>query len=384
MKHLIIFYSLLILSFQSTAQQLPQKNENYIQDSVLIPTRSGVNIYATIVRKKGNDMPLPAVLFYTTYYQGAGDAIFGKRSADRDYVGIVAYARGIRTELKQYAPYEHEGTDVYDIIDWISKQVWCNGKIGMYGGSYTGYSQWATAKNLHPALKTIVPQVAVMPGFDAPMENNVPYSGILGWASESIYHQKPYTGDVFFDWFEKGTSFKSIDSIYERPNPILQKWLKHPDYDGYWQSMVPTPEDYAKINIPVLSTTGYYDGSQISALQYFKLHTKYNQQANHYFVIGPYDHRSGQHNTPKQLMGYPLDSVANVSMRETAYQWLDYILKDKPKPALLKDKINFQVMGSNQWRHVASLQAMNNDTLTFYLSNQLLTPQKPKSGKFTK
>ena len=84
----------------------------FIKDSISIPTKSGVNISAIIVRKKTNIQPLPVILFYTTYYQGTGDNILGKKSADRDYVGVVAYARGIRTNLKDYAPYEHEGKDI--------------------------------------------------------------------------------------------------------------------------------------------------------------------------------------------------------------------------------------------------------------------------------
>lgn len=367
------------------AQQLKSNDSIYvIQDSVLIPTKSGIDISAVVVRKKTNKKPLPAILFYTTYYQGTGDNIFGKRSADKDYVGIVAYARGIRTNLKDYAPYEHEGTDIYDIIDWISKQSWCNGSVGMFGGSYTGFSQWATAKKLHPALKTIVPQVAVMPGYDAPMENNVPFGGILGWANDNIYKNKPYSRDLVFDWFNSGASFKSLDTLGGQPNPIFQKWLKHPAYDNYWQSMVPTPSEYAKINIPVLSTTGYYDGSQIGAIQYFKLHTKHNKNANHYFVIGPYDHWGGQRRPAKNLMGYEIDSVANVNMMNLAYDWLDYVLKGKPKPELLKDKVNYQVMGTNEWKHSSKLEKINNDTLTFYLDKTNLISSKPKKKGFQK
>lgn len=367
------------------AQQLKSNDSIYvIQDSVLIPTKSGIDISAVVVRKKTNKKPLPAILFYTTYYQGAGDNIFGKRSADKDYVGIVAYARGIRTNLKDYAPYEHEGTDIYDIIDWISKQSWCNGSVGMFGGSYTGFSQWATAKKLHPALKTIVPQVAVMPGYDAPMENNVPFGGILGWANDNIYKNKPYSRDLVFDWFNSGASFNSLDTLGRQPNPIFQKWLKHPAYDNYWQSMVPTPSEYAKINIPVLSTTGYYDGSQIGAIQYFKLHTKHNKNANHYFVIGPYDHWGGQRRPTKNLMGYEIDSVANVNMMNLAYDWLDYVLKGKPKPELLKDKVNYQVMGTNEWKHSSKLEKINNDTLTFYLDKTNLISSKPKKKGFQK
>ena len=381
------FCTLFLLTTFSTifAQQSTQNDSIYIiQDSVLIPTKSGIDISAIIVRKKGNTTPLPAILFYTTYFQGTGDNVLGKRSADKDYVGVVAYARGIRTDLINYAPYKHEGTDIYDIIDWISKQPWCNGAVGMLGGSYTGFSQWATAKNVHPALKTIVPQVAVMPGYDTPMENNVQMNLGLYWPNENIYKNEPIGRGLPFEWFEKGIAWRKLDSLAGYKNEIFQKWLQHPNYDNYWQSMVPAPEEYTKINIPVLTTTGYYDGSQIGAIQYFKLHNKYNKNANHYFVIGPYDHWGGQSSAKKNLMGYEIDSVANISMRKLAYDWLDYILKSKPKPELLKDKVNYQVMGTDEWLHAPNLQALNNDTLTFFLDKKSLIVQKPKKKRFEK
>lgn len=376
-----------ILTFYSTifAQQQSQNDSIYtIKDSVLIPTKNGIDISAIIVRKKTNTSPLPAILFYTTYHQGSGDAIFGKRSADRDYVGIVAYARGIRTDINNYKPYENEATDIYDIIDWISKQPWCNGSVGMFGGSYTGFSQWATAKNVHPALKTIVPQVAVMPGYDTPMENNVQMNLGLYWSHDNVYKKEPLRRSLPFEWFEDGIAFKEMDSLAGYKNSVFQKWLQHPNYDNYWQSLVPSPEEYAKLNIPILTTTGYYDGSQIGAIQYFKLHNKYNKNANHYFVIGPYDHWGGQRRPAKNLMGYEIDSVANVSMMELAYDWLDFILKGKSKPELLKGKVNYQVMGTNEWRHSSSLQGINSDTLTFYLDKTTLSAQKPNVSTFEK
>ncbi len=374
---------LVLLSCSVIFGQQPAPNDSIysILDSVSIPTRSGVALSALIVRKKGNKIPLPAVLFYTTYYQNANDAFFGKRSADKDYVGIVAYARGIRSDIKHYAPYEHESTDVYDIIDWISKQSWCNGSVGMYGGSYTGFSQWSTVKNIHPALKTIVPQVAVMPGFDVPMENNVEMNLGLYWPNDHIYKKEPIRRSLPFEWFESGIAWKKTDSLAGYKSEIFQKWLQHSSYDKYWQTMVPTPEEYSKINIPILSTTGYYDGSQIGAIQYFKLHTKYYKNAEHYFVIGPYDHWGGQRSFAKNLMGYEIDSVAHINMMDLAYDWLDYILKGKPKPGLLKDKVNYQVMATDEWKHAPTLKALNNDTLTFYLNDKMLTAHKPKGNK---
>ncbi|KYP16258.1 CocE/NonD family hydrolase [Flavihumibacter sp. CACIAM 22H1] len=377
-------FFLILTSFTMAFGQdtVTAKQVYLMEDSVLIPTRSGIPLSAIIVRKKADKTPLPALLFYTTYYQGAGDAIFGKRSADREYVGIVAYARGIRTNLQYYQPFENEGTDIYDIIDWISRQPWCNGAVGMFGGSYTGFSQWAAVKKPHPALKTIVPQVAVMPGFDFPMENNVPLSHILSWSNDNIYKNKPLPRGLPFDYFNTGIAYNKLDSMAGVENPIFQKWLAHPAYDSYWQSKVPTSDEYALINLPILSTTGYYDGSQLSALQYFKWHTRYNKNADHYFVIGPYDHWGGQRNPTKNLMGYEIDSVASVNMMNLAYDWLDYVLKGKPKPALLKGKFNYQVMGANEWRHASSLDQISSDTLTFYLNNTKLDTRKPRKKNY--
>ena len=340
--------------------------------------------------KKGNTQPLPVILFYTTYYQGPGDSFFGKISADRDYVGMVAYARGVRTNLNDYFPYEHDGGDVYDVIDWISKQPWCDGNIGMFGGSYTGFVQWSTAKRVHPALKTIVPQVAVMPGFDVPMENNVHLAFTLGWANDILNYPK-LPADLNQTWFVNGTSYRSLDTLAGRPNKIFQKWLQHPDYDNYWRSLVPTPAEYADIKIPILCTTGYYDGAQVAALEYVKQYYKYNKNPNLYFVIGPYDHFGAQRQQPAtKLMGYDIDSVANTSMRELAFQWFDYIFKGKSKPPLLQDKINYEVMGANVWKHAERLEKVSNDTITFFLTGKkegtayLLAPSQPRQGNSVK
>lgn len=149
-----------------------------------------------------------------------------------------------------------------------------------------------------------------------------------------------------------------------------------------------SPKGYARLNIPILTTTGYYDDAQIGAIKYLKLHYTYNKNANHYLVIGPYSHFGAQRNAPANLMGYQIDGVANFNMEDVVFQWLDYILKHGKNPEILKDKINYEVMGANEWRHASSLEAMNNGMLTLYLSdkstgeNHLLSPQKPRKINF--
>jgi putative CocE/NonD family hydrolase len=394
MKYSLLLFVLVLTSIVGFAQpsdgpsRKPAEDVYDIQSNVLIQTRSAASLAATVVTRKQSSAPLPAILFYTTYDQGERDTNFGKRAVDNGYVGVVAYARGVRTNLNNYAPYEHESNDIYDLIDWISKQSWCNSKVGMYGGSYTGFSQWATMKRIHPALKTIVPQVAVMPGYDTPMENAVcPSALCLRWSND-ILKFEPLPQDVYNKWYEKGSAYRSLDTLAGRPNRIFQKWLQHPDYDAYWKSLIPTASEFARINIPILSTTGYYDPAQLGALRYVKLHYKYNRHANHYFVIGPYDHFGGQRNFSATLMGYDIDPVAKINMQDLAYQWFDYILKSGNKPELLKDKINYEVMGANEWLHTSSLEKISNRTLTLYLTgsaagtNYRLSPEKPKKLNF--
>ncbi len=364
------FILLLFCSPGARAQSPAPPDSLYdIRDSVLIPTRDGRSISATIVTKKGEREPRPAILFFTTYDEGARDSFFGKITADRGYAGIVAYARGIRTNLDDYVPYLRDGDDAYDVIDWASRQPWCDGRVGMFGGSYTGFAQWSTARDVHPALKTIVPQAAVMPGFDTPIENNVPQGFTLGWAVDILKYPRP-AADLQWRWYERGSSYRSLDSLAGQPNRIFQEWLRHPSYDAYWSSLAPTPGEYERIGIPILCTTGYFDGAQLGALQYVKQYYRHNPQPNLYLVIGPYDHRGAQRGMPSDTTGgYAIDPVAKVSMRGLALDWFDHILKGREKPAILKDRINYQVMGSNEWRHVSTPADISNDTLTFHLSD---------------
>jgi len=348
-----------------------------IEDSVLIKTKEGATLSAVVVRRKGITTRQPAALFVTIYANLDQNFYEAKQSAAYGYVGVVADTRGKRLSPDAIEPYEHETKDVNAIIDWISKQSWCNGKVGMYGGSYSGYTQWAATKNIHPALKTIVPYVAAIPGLGLPMENNVFLNANYGWAffvtnnkylDFETYNQRQRWNAMQEKWYASGVAYRKIDSVDGMPNKWLQRWLQHPGYDKYWQNMVPYKDEYTKINIPVLTITGYYDDGQGSALHYLREHYKYNKTANHYLIIGPYDHFGAQRGGTPVLRDYTVDPIALINTREITYQWLDHILKDGKKPALIKDKVNYEVMGANLWRHAPSLEKMANETITFYLA----------------
>jgi hypothetical protein len=172
------------------------------------------------------------------------------------------------------------------------------------------------------------------------------------------------------NWFEKGVAYNAMDSLDGLPNPQFRERLLHPTYDAYWQNMMPYKEEFAHIDIPVLATTGYFDGGQVGTQYYLKEHTKYNKNADHYLVIGPYTHFGAQEKPSAHIFGYDIDPVAQIDITELIFDWFDYTLKGKAKPKLLQDKINYQVMGANTWGHAPSLQEMANDTLKYCLSNE--------------
>lgn len=389
---LIINFILLLILVSNTYSQQTKKTESEdsksiynIQDSVSVKTRDGAIISVIVVRKKGEERAKPVLLQSTIYVRdNERDIAALKESADNGYVGVIAYSRGKRFSPDEINPYENDGNDTYDVIDWISKQKWCNGSVGMFGGSYVGFTQWAVCKKMHPALKTIVPYVANRPGMGLPMENNVFVNPNYEWAFY-VGNNKYLDTIAGYDrqrfrkmqnkWWDLGAAYNKLDSIDGTPNRLFQRWIAHPSFDKYWQNMAPFGKEFAEINIPILVIDGYYNDSQNSSLYYLRELQKYNPKANQYLIIGPYSHFGAQREGEAIINGYKVDSNALIDTKKITYQWFDYILKNGTKPEILKDRINYQVMGENKWRSAPSIDKMSNGFLTMYLTNN-------KSGNF--
>jgi putative CocE/NonD family hydrolase len=373
------FFASIACAFVATALSAQQPTDDAVFDidsNVLVKTKNGATLSAEVIRKKGTSEPLPAILTLDIYTDPAAHREQGKNVAARGYVSVIADTRGKRLSPDAIDPYEHEAADANEIIEWITRQPWSNGKIGMWGGSYSGFTAWAATKHIPAALKTIAVSAAAIPGLGLPMYNNVFLCANYGWpfyVADNKYLDEQTCNDpqrwrrMQRDWFASGRAYREIDRVDGTPNPYLQRWLQHPAYDAYWQRMVPYGRDFANIGIPVLTITGYYDDGQISALHYLTEHYRHNPHAEHYLVIGPYDH-FGTHSPQKNpvLRGYTIDAVAQFSTPELKMQWMDYVLRNGPKPTLLQDRVNYEVMGANEWRHAPSLAAASRPTRLYF------------------
>jgi len=355
-----------------------------IQDDLQLKMADGAIVCAFVVRPRAAVQKLPTLLQFTIYADRTQIMNEERRTASNGYAAVEALTRGKGCSPDAPLPYERDGQDGATVIDWISRQPWSDGRVGMYGGSYNSFAQWAAAKHLPPALKTMMVGVPNAPGIDTPMERNVfqsfdyewpLYTTAGKWLDATSEGDQTRWIDLEKKWYVSGQSYRSMDKIDGQPNPIWDRWLDHPSYDAYWQNLIPYQQEFARVNIPVLVTDGYLAGQGVGGLYYFSQYEKYNPRAEKYLVIGPYDHLRGQFGTTTVLggemnviAGQPIDPAAHINMRDLRYQWFDYIFKGARRPALLKDRVNYEVTGANEWQHAPTIAKMNDRTYRLYLS----------------
>jgi putative CocE/NonD family hydrolase len=357
-----------------------------IDRGVPIRTQQGATLTADVVRPRRLTGPQPTALRFTIYSDPAFNLKSAKDAAARGYVGVLASARGKNLSTDKIVPWETEAQDTWAVIDWISHQPWSDGQVGMYGNSYDAFAQWAAAKHPHPALKTIVPSGASAPGNGLPMQNNVIQTENYGWPlqvtsdrfmGDPALHDWSRWSSLMEKWFDSGRPLRAIDAIDGTPNEILQRQMRHPSFDAYWQAMQPYGNEFARIRIPVLSVTGYFDPAGAPAVHYLIEHYRHDPRAEHFLVIGPWSHGDNLLAWKNAVVnGYTVDPAANIDTEALVFQWFDHVLRGGPRPPLLKDRINYEVMGTDAWGHAPSIEKMSDRILRLYLS------ARPVGGRF--
>jgi putative CocE/NonD family hydrolase len=360
-----------------------------VMRDVLVPSVGGGQNCVIVVRPRKGPARQPALLQFSVYASDFNEWE-ARRTAANGYVGVEGMTRGKRCSPNQPLSHEYDGADAAAVIDWISMQPWSDGRVGMYGGSYNGFTQWSAAKRMPKALKAMMPSVTHVPGIDFPMDGGVFANYAYPWPfftmnnkllDSATYNDAARWNRMNKEWYRSGRAYRDLPLIDGTPNPVWAKWIAHTTFDAYWKGMTPYRAEFARIDIPVLTTTGYYDGGMMGALWTFREHHKYHPRANHTLLIGPYDHPGGQRGTMNiigrvvrpELRGYAIDSIAHLDIAELRYQWFNHVFKGAAKPALLKDKVNFQVMGANEWKHASSLEAMSETSLRVQLPREVKT-----------
>src|SRR5262245_2776429 len=359
---------------------------------VKIPMRDGVKLNATVYLPKPNPEPVPVIFTLTPYISDS----YHPRAyyfAQHGYVFALIDVRGRGNSEGKFEPFKNDGADGHDIVEWLAKQSWCNGKVTMWGGSYAGFDQWSTLKEFPPHLATIVPAAAAHAAVDFPFFKNIFYSYDIQWLSftsgvtpqQNLFGESSFWIQKFREMYLNHIPFSELDRIVGNTTSHFQTWLKHPTPDEYWDSMVPTNEDYAKISIPILTITGHHDGDQGGAMEYYQRHMKYGSaegKAKHFLIIGPWDH-AGTRTPQASFGGLKFGDASLLDMNKLHTEWYDYTMKNGKKPEFLKDQIAYYVTGADQWKYGKSLETLANDKKTLYLSSSGIANDVFHSGSMS-
>lgn len=345
-----------------------------------IPVRDGTHLNATVYKPHGQKEPLP-VLFVMTPYVADHDHARAMYFAQHGYVFALVDVRGRGNSDGEFEPGIHDGTDGYDTVEWLAKQPWSNGKVGMWGGSYMGFDQWATMKEMPPHLYTIVPVSAAHQGIDTPAPGGIFTTDNLPWLAmtsgkalnRNLSEDDDFWNSKYHQIYDAHLPFRRLAEVAGLSNKTFQAWLAHPTYDAYWKSMAPTQDQYAKISIPILTITGDYDAQQIGAMSYYREYMQYanpSARQRHYLIIGPWDH-AGTRTPKKEFGGLVFGNASLLDMNDLERQWYDWTLKSGRKPDFLKKHVAYYVAGpgAENWEYADNLEGVSTEHRKLYLSS---------------
>ena len=362
----------------------PAATDYDIRWGVKIPLRDKVELNATLYFPKTPDGPAPKtpVIFTLTPYISDTYHARGAYFASHGYVFALVDVRGRGNSAGEFEPFAQEPRDGHDVVEWLAQQPFCDGKVAMWGGSYAGFDQWATAKEFPPHLATIVPAAAAHPPYDYPSLDNVGFLYDMQWfthtsgrtGQQNLFGDSKFWRTKFLDAYKKHIAFSTLDSFLGNPSKNFQRIIRHPMADAYYDGMVPTQEQFKRILLPILTITGQYDGDELGAMTFYRDHmanASPETRAKHFLIIGPWDH-AGTRTPTDEVGGVKFGPAAIVDLNDLHRQWYDWTMKNGAKPEFLKNQVAYYLLapgnsGANgEWKYTDNFANLIANPKTLY------------------
>ena len=382
-----------------------------IDQKVMMPMRDGIRLATDIYRPKGEGK-YPIVFSRTPYNFNTwadGKMVNGPLQAayeavSRGYVYVVQNERGRFFSEGEWDILGTPITDGYDALEWMSKQKWSNGKVGLIGCSSTAEWQMAVASQNHPALSAMVAQ-----GFGAGVGRVGKFMEQGNWyrggAQQMLFTSWLYgtQHDKMAPILPKGIQQNDLlriqkfyDMAPEMPKVDWALGLKHlpvqdiiknaQGADGIYEKMiVRKPNDPAWFNgglyhdnmsleVPAYWFVSWYDVSSAPNIALFNqvrnAAKSKNVADNQYLVIAPVLHCSYKRATENTIVGERSVGDARLNYDELTWGWFDMLLKDQQNDfKATQPRVRYYTMGSNKWQQAESFPLPNTEIKDFFLSS---------------
>ena len=382
-----------------------------IDQKVMMPMRDGIRLATDIYRPKGEGK-YPIVFSRTPYNfntwvdgkMGTGPLQAAFEAVSRGYVYVVQNERGRFFSEGEWDILGTPITDGYDALEWMSKQKWSNGKVGLIGCSSTAEWQMAVASQNHPALAAMVAQ-----GFGAGVGRVGKFMEQGNWyrggAQQMLFTSWLYgtQHDKMAPILPKGIQQKDLlriqkfyDMAPEMPKVDWALGLKHlpvqdiiknaQGADGIYEKMiVRKPNDPAWFNgglyhdnmsleVPAYWFVSWYDVSSAPNIALFNqvrnAAKSKNVADNQYLVIAPVLHCSYKRATENTIVGERSVGDARLNYDELTWGWFDMLLKEQQNDFKAKQpRVRYYTMGSNKWQQAESFPLPNTEIKDFFLAS---------------
>lgn len=351
-----------------------------VEMNIMIPMRDGIRLAADIYRP-ASDGKFPVVLVRTPYgSENKNYSDRGKFFVEHGYVFAVQDCRGKYDSEGDWYGKRDESKDGDDTITWLGTQAWSSGKVGMIGGSYLGIVQWMVSHTLNPYLKALMPSVAPLSlGRDAETYRRLAtYCNSNAGAGNSALQELPWLV-IVNGRVNQNVEAYDMDRIaghlplIELPKLLGRRipgWgMLLQEANGHWEEYVlraaegnwtkPIEEFqnfkdlYAKIDIPILQISGWFDCASEYCFYNFNQVKRYSKRSmgknNQHVIMGPWNHWIRL--APK-IGDFDFGPNSVIDTDEVALKWFDRWLKDIPNGVELERPLKVFVMGRNEWREV--------------------------------
>lgn len=416
MKKISLLFIGFLLAFQLSAQDtaaIYRKLDSIaiIDQKVMMPMRDGIRLATDIYRPKGNQQ-VPIVFSRTPYnFNTWVDGKMTMRTLEEAYAAVSrGYAYVVQNERGRFfseGEWDILGTpltDGYDAFEWMSKQSWSNGKIGLIGCSSTAEWQMAAASLNHPALAAMVAQ-----GFGAGVGRVGKFFEQGNWyrggAQQMLFTAWLYgtQHDLYRPRLPKDISQQDLQRIQrfydmgpEMPRVDWAEKLKHlPVKDiiknaqgstGIYEKMiVRKPNDPAwfqgglyhdnmLMEVPTFWFVSWYDVSSAPNIALFN-HVRNTAKKpgvadNQYLIIAPVLHCSYKRATENTVVGERSVGDARLNYDELTWGWFDMLLKGEQNNFKTSNpRVRYYTMGSNKWQQAESFPLPNTEMRSFYLNS---------------
>lgn len=376
----VLICPLLLGAVVGSVSPVAEINEIKLERHLAVPMRDGVKLYGDLYRPRAAGR-YPTIIVRTPYgvqRDGVHETMI--KFAQHGYALFIQDTRGRYESEGQWEPFRTEAEDGYDTIEWAAKQAWSNGKVALQGGSYLGHVQWRAASLQPPSLVAMFPAVASTNIYG----NWISHGGAFrlsfnyGWGVVRMPHR------IMLPQYWHAESYAPQELKYEtilKHLPLndgdlvsasgqvkhYRDWLAHPGYDAYWRA-ISDEEHFAKINVPVHTSGGWFDIFVQGTINGFvgvrKHGANEKTRRESKMIIGAWGHG------PSQKFGdVDFGPPAMRSQFDRELRWFDHYLKGVDNGIDREPPVEIFYMGANQWQHEQDWPIPGTKYTPFYLAS---------------